>query len=55
MKEYRQRYSMKTRRLQAMVEELLDNLPAWNEVLDLMMETEDGGMITVAATKRKRD
>ena len=26
-----------------------------NEVLDLMMETEDGGMITVAATKRKRD
>ena len=33
-----------------MVEELLDNLPAWNEVLDLMMETEDGGMITEEIT-----
>ena len=34
---------------------MLDALPALNEVPDLMMETEDGRMITEEATKRKRD
>ena len=29
--------------------------PAWNEVPDVMMETEDGRMTTEAAKKRKRD
>ena len=35
--------------------EMLDAPTAWNEVPDLMMETEDGRMIMKAATKRKRD
>ena len=40
---------------EVMVEEMLDTPPAWNEVPDLMMETEDGRMKLEAATKRKRD
>ena len=38
-----------------MVEEILDALPACNEVPDLMMETEGGRMILEAATKNTRD
>ena len=38
-----------------MAKEMLDAPPAWNEVPDLMMETEDGRMIPEAAMKRKRD
>ena len=38
-----------------MAEEMLDAPPIWNEVLDLMIETKDGRMITEEPTKRKRD
>ena len=38
-----------------LVEELLNALPAWNEVPDLIMEAEDGRMIPEASTKRKRE
>ena len=38
-----------------MAEEMLDTLLAWNEVPDVMMETEDGRTILEAATKWKRD
>ena len=41
--------------VEAMAEEMLDALPAWNEVPDLLMETKDGRMIPEVATKRKRD
>ena len=34
---------------------MLDALPVWNEVPDLVMETKDGRMIPEAPTKRKRD
>ena len=40
---------------EVMAEEMLDALPSWNEVPDLMMETKDGGMIPEAAAKQKRD
>ena len=36
-------------------EELLKAPPAWGDVPDLMMETEEEVMIPGAATKRKRD
>ena len=39
----------------AFTEEMLDTLPAWNVIPDLMMETEDGRMISEAPSKRKRD
>ena len=38
-----------------MAEEMLDAPLAWNEVPDLIMETEDSRMFLEAATKRKRD
>ena len=34
---------------------MLEVLPAWNEVPDLMMEAKDRRMITEAATKQRRD
>ena len=45
----------KAKEVEAMAEEILDAPPAWNEVPDLMMETEYGRMIQEAAIKRKRD
>ena len=38
-----------------MAEEMLDALPAWNEVPDLIMEIKDGRMMPEAAKKRKID
>ena len=40
---------------EVMVEEMLEAPPAWSKVPDLMMETEGGRIIPIAATKRKRD
>ena len=34
---------------------MLEVPPAWNAVPDLMMEAEDGWMITKVATKGKKD
>ena len=39
---------------EVMGEEMLDAPPAWNEVLDLMIETEDGRMIPEAAHGRRK-
>ena len=40
---------------EVVAEDILEVTPVWNEVPDLMMEDEDGMMITEAATKLKRD
>ena len=45
----------KDKEAKGMVEEMLNTLPAWNEVPDLMMESKDARMITEAATKWKTD
>ena len=42
----------KDKEAEMMAEEMLDALPALNEVPDLMMEIEDGKRILEAATKR---
>ena len=41
--------------VEVMAEEMLKVPPEWNEVPDLMMETEEGRIIAEAATLRKRD
>ena len=40
---------------EVMAEEMLEAPPTWSEVMDLMMETEEGRFIPKEATKRKKD
>ena len=43
------------KKVKVLAEEMLEAPPAWNEVPDLMMEVEDGMMMSEAAVKQRRD
>ena len=55
MKEFRQRSIMKTiKEAETTAEAMLEVLPEWNEIPDLMMEDKDIRPATEAAVKQKK-